>query len=97
MFLLQLVLPQVIALELMLHDVHAQSADLVVRDQAMELGETNGTRWGQMGADGRKDRQSQRDRETTNERRTTTGLVIKQITLKAIHKGLLEFMGSLRF
>ena len=60
LLLLQLILPQVIALELMLHDVHAQSADLVVRDEAMELGETNETRQGW--TDRQTDRQRERER-----------------------------------
>lgn len=40
--LLQLILPQVIFLQLMLDDVHAQHADLIVRDEPVELRETAG-------------------------------------------------------
>lgn len=41
--LLQLLLPQVVSLQLVLDDVHAQSSDLIVRDQTVELGEA----WGE--------------------------------------------------
>lgn len=40
--LFQLLLPQVVSLQLVLDDVHAQGADLVVRDQTVELGEAGG-------------------------------------------------------
>lgn len=42
LFLLQLLLPEVVALQLVFHDVHTQGAHLVVGHQAVELGETGG-------------------------------------------------------
>ena len=39
LLLLQLLLPEVVPLQFVLHDVHAQRSDLVVGDQAVELGE----------------------------------------------------------
>lgn len=46
---LQLVLPEVVPLQLMFDDVHAQGPNLEVCDQAVELGETGGENYNEEG------------------------------------------------